>query len=457
MTNGVDKIVAEMREVAPPGQHDLDLATTEELGRLTDLLLEADPTAIDEYERYLEVMDRELDISGTRSRLLLAYRGRRVLVTGGTGCIGSMLIRELMHYQPAEVFCFYTLDNDFEPVPGVVYTDVDLQDEAATRQAMREVHPDVVFHCAAQRSPWLAEREIALTVRSNVLGTRNVLRGARDNDVINFVYASTGKAMRYYTTDVYAASKKVGEWLVHEYAEEGRCTGAARFTHVVDNAVLLEKLRSVEGDPDGVMRVHGEDVGFYVQSAIESAQLMLIAGLQTGPGLQLLAIRDLGYPPDLLRVVLGHLQAHPGSAHPAIYLSGHDKGYEPGNPPGLYDPSTATELSPLINGIEARTAQPMPDVPDVDAFRMRLPNDPCVGTIVDDLATRCDDGDPLDIAAGLAAAVQHHAEAVFDACPDDLFTRLQHLASTSGATLPTTRRPDDRDAPHHELRQRQVA
>jgi hypothetical protein len=284
-----------------------------------------------------------------------------------------------------------------------------------------------------------------------------VLRGARDNDVLNFVHASTGKAMRYYTTDIYAASKKVGEWLVHEYAEEGRCTGAARFTHVVDNAVLLERLHAVQGDPYGVMRVHGEDVGFYVQSAVESAQLLLLAGLQSGPGLQLLAIRELGDPPELLRVVLGHLQAQGSSEHPAIYLSGHDKGYEPGNPPGLYDPMTATELSPLINGIEARSAVPMPGVPDVDAFRTSLPDDPHVEPIVDDLAARCDDGDPLDIAAGLAAAVKHHAEAVFGRCPDDLFTRLHHLASTSGATLPTTRRPGDGDAAHHDLRRRQVA
>jgi NAD(P)-dependent dehydrogenase (short-subunit alcohol dehydrogenase family) len=446
MTNGVGKIVAQMNEVARPGQPDLDLATREELGRLTGLLLEADPSAIDEYEGYLDVKRRELEIAGVRSRLLLAYRGRRILVTGGTGCIGSTLIRQLMHYQPGEVFCFYSPGNDFDPVPGVVYIDLDLQDEAATRQAMRGVQPDVVFHCAAQRSPWLAEREIARTVRSNVLGTRNVLRGARDTDVLNFVHASTGKAMRYYTTDIYAASKKLGEWLVHEYAEEGRCTGAARFTHVVDNAVLLEKLQAAEGDPVGVMRVHNAEIRFYVQSAIESAQLLLLAGLQTGQGLQLLAIRELGDPPDLLRVVLGRMQARGGSSHPAIYLSGHDKGYERGVTPGLYDPMTAADLSPLINAIEARTTQPVPGVPDVDAFRLRLPDARSVEPIVDDLAARCDDGDPLDIAAGLAGAVKQQAEAAFDLCPEDLFGRLHQLADTAGVSLPTTREPGDQQA-----------
>ena len=455
MTNGVGKIVAEMSEVARPGQAELDLSTKEELSRLTALLLEADPTAVDEYERYLEVTGRELDIAGVRSRLLLAYRGRRILVTGGTGCIGSALIRQLLQYEPGEIFCFHSQDNgDFDPVPGVVYIDLDLQDEAATRQAMRQVRPDVVFHCAAQRSPWLAEREIARTVRSNVLGTRNVLRGARDTDVRNFVHASTGKAMRYYTTDVYAATKKLGEWLVHEYAAEGRCTGGARFTHVVDNAVLLEKLQAVDGDPYAVMRVHSADIRFYVQSAIESAQLLLLAGVQSGAGLQLLAIRELGDPPDLLRLVLGRMQTRPNSTHPAIYLSGHDKGYERGVTPGLYDPTTAADLSPLINAVEARTAKPVPGVPDVDAFGLRLPDGCSAEPVVDDLAARCDAADPLELAAGLAGAVKQQAQAAFDVCPDDLFGRLHHLASTAGTSLPTERRPD---APGADLPQRQVA
>lgn len=454
MNSGVGKIVAEMNEVARPGQHELDFATKEELGRLTDLLLEADPGAIGEYEGYLGITQRELDLAPARSRLLMAYRGRSILVTGGTGCIGSTLIRQLLRYEPGEIFCLYTHGNDFEPVPGVVYIDVDLQDEQATRRAMRRVHPDVVFHCAAQRSPWLAEREIARTVRSNVLGTRNVLRGARDSDVLNFVHASTGKAMRYYTTDIYAASKKLGEWLVHEYAEEGRCTGAARFTHVVDNAVLLQKLQAAEDDPYGVVRVHSADTGFYAQSAIESAQLLLLAGLQSAPGLQMVAIRELGDPPDLLRVVLGHMQARGESQHPAIYLSGYDKGYERGVTPGLYDPMTAADLSPLINAMEARTAQPLPGVADVDAFRLRLPDDRSAEPIVDELALRCRaDGDPLNIAAGLANAVKAQAEAAFDLCPEDLFTRLHYMAEAASCSLPTTREP----AARREARERRVA
>lgn len=442
MGNAVHKIVTEMTEVARPGQTELAPGTRDQLGRLTALLLEADRSAIEEYQRYLGVTRRALPVESLRDQLAAAYAGARILVTGGTGCIGSMLIRQLLQYGPHEITCFYALSNDFEPIPGVAYRNVDVQDEAATRRAIRSISPDVVFHCAAQRSPWLAERAVSRTVRTNVLGTRNVLRGARDADVGNFVHASTGKAMRYHTSDVYAGTKKIAEWLVQEYAAEGRRAGAARFTHVVDNAVLLEKL-SAARHRGGVMRVHGADIGFYVESALESAQLLLIAGAQASPRLPLVAIRDLGEPAQLLRVVLGGLQADSHGDHPALYLSGYEKGYESGNPPGLYDPSTATDVSPLINAMEASTATPMPGVPEVDRFRSPLPTDRCVELLADRLAVRCRCGDRSAIAAELSDAVRQQAEAAFSLCPEELFVRIDRMARAAGTELPTTRRPRD--------------
>jgi hypothetical protein len=445
MTDAVNTIISQMVDVARPGQRDIDVDTKHELDRLTDQLLDTDTTAIDEYHRYLAVKQRKLDLSAAHDQLIAAYRGRRILVTGGTGCIGSMLIRQLLRYEPSEIYCIYSNSNDFDAVPGVRYLDVDIQDEVATRRAVRAVRPDVLFHCAAQRSPWLAEREVARTVRSNVLGTRNVLRGARDIDLRNFVHASTGKAMRYHTGDVYAASKKIGEWLVHEYAAEGRTASAARFTHVVDNAVLLDKLSTAETDGGGVMRVHGADIAFYAQSAIESAQLLLLAGVNAGPGLRLLAIRELGAPPRLLRVVLGQMQAS-SHGHPAIYLSGCDEGYERGNPPGLYDPRTANEVSPLINAVEARTAMALPSAPEVDQFRCGHGESSRVDAVVDALAARCRQGDPSVIAEQLSAAVGVQAESAFTVCPEDLFVRLDGMARTAGVPLPTRRRPGRRQS-----------
>ncbi|SHG28920.1 Polysaccharide biosynthesis protein [Jatrophihabitans endophyticus] len=443
MSAVVRKIVEEMTEVVPPGQARLDYRSREHLHRLTTLLVDADATAEAEYERYLAIADRGLDTAPVHDRLVAAYGGQRVLVTGGTGCIGSVLSRELLAFEPAEVFCIYTTHDDFVPVPGVVYVDVDIRDEAAVRDVVGRMRPDVVFHCAAQRSPGLAEREVARTLQANVVGTRNVLRAARDVDVRRFVHASTGKAMRYYTTDVYAASKKVAEWLVADYGAEGRATGMARFTHVVDNAVVLENVENALARPDGVIRVHDPDLEFYAQSARESAQLLLLAGLDAATDRPHgLAIRSLGEPARLLDVVVGKIKASPRGDEAAIYLSGYDKGYERGNPPGLYDPENATELSPLVNAIEAATAVPHDAADNVDRFEIALPpSGGDVDALVDAIDHACAVGDPLDASAELARAAKQVADAMFHRCPDPLFTRIHAMAARADVALPTTRRP----------------
>jgi hypothetical protein len=119
-----------------------------------------------------------------------------------------------------------------------------------------------------------------------------------------------------------------------------------------------------------VIRLHSADIGFYGESALESAQLLLAAGLGARPGeLRVHAITDLSWPVTLLDVTLGVL-ARTGSATP-IYVSGYDRGYEPIPFPGLYDPLTAGEVSPLLSAFEAATAEPMPGAM-VDAFPLAV-------------------------------------------------------------------------------------
>lgn len=428
-----------MQSIAPPGQRDLDFDTRERLHALTELLIEADDTACDEYGDFLAVQERRLDLSLLEAQLATCYQGKRILVTGGTGCIGSTLIRELTRCFGADIYCLYSRDNSFDPVPGVVYIDVDICDEELTVSAIREVNPQVIFHCAAQRSPMLAEREVGRTVMTNVIGTRNVLRGAREVEPERFIHTSTGKAMRYYTTDIYAASKKICEWLVQVYAAEGRPAGLARFTHVVDNAVVLETVQAQMDDPNGLVRCHGADIAFYVQSAIESAQLLMVAGVVAEPRLKAVAIRSLGEPARLLSMLLGKLQSGLTSDHPPIYLSGYDKGYEKGNPPGLYNPMTAADLSPLINAIEALSATELEEVPEIDQFHLALPTGDYIERIVDGLEWVCRNDEPLKIAAELAGAVKEEAEAMFSLCPEPLFTQLNKMATQGGVALPCSR------------------
>ena len=81
------------------------------------------------------------------------------------------------------------------------------------------------------------------TVSTNVLGTRNVLEAAGAAGVPQVVCASTGKALRPYSPDVYTASKRAAEWVASNVAGRGELLcSAARFTHVLDNSVIYRRL-----------------------------------------------------------------------------------------------------------------------------------------------------------------------------------------------------------------------
>src|ERR1700728_1850844 len=134
--------------------------------------------------------------------------------------------------------------NDRPRHPRAEYLHADVRDHAAIAELIGDVRPDLLFHVAAQRDPGLAELEVHRTVSTNVLGTRNVLTAAAAAGVPQVVCASTGKALRPYSPDMYPASKRVAEWLVAAAAgsSSGTTYSTARFTHVVDNSIIHGRL-----------------------------------------------------------------------------------------------------------------------------------------------------------------------------------------------------------------------
>ena len=344
------EIVSAMRAIAAPGLARPDNSALKELHTLTQSLLAARlRTARQEYARFLEIGRRRLVAPKAE---LEPWLGRKtVMVTGGTGCIGSTLMALL---EPLGVYRLVSysrgLIRRWPQLSGAEYLWGDIRDRRRLDAVIREVKPDVVFHTAAQRDPIQAEIEVLHTVSTNVFGTRNILMAASNHDVSQVVIASTGKALRPYSPDVYAASKRAAEWLGSCSSGWNTRCSAARFTHVVDNSIVHRRL--LNWCQGGVIRLHSADILFYAQSAAESAALMLRAGLEAQQGeFSIHAITDLGFPVNLLDIALGIL-AQTGSSAP-IYFSGYERGFEPMPFPGLYDPATAGDLSPLVSAFEA--------------------------------------------------------------------------------------------------------
>ena len=313
-----------------------------------------DPAA--QYEEFEQRRSRSLSLPPALLREGIA--GRAVLVTGGSGCIGSALLRELELLQPGRVVSISrTPSGSASASPAVEYRRCDILDREALSAVFRDAAPDVVFHLAAQRDPGLAERTVAESILTNAIGTSNVVDAAERQGVGSFVYASTGKALRPYTPHIYAATKKLGELLTLAAANRGglgRCA-VARFTHVVDNSIVLRRFRAATNRE--ALHLHDPATMFYTQSAREAAQLLLWSNWNAGrrPTVELAAIRDLGMPAKLLDVALGVVASGRGAQ--AIYLRGYEPGYEDSYYPGLYDPQTAADVSPLLNAFEAGEAR----------------------------------------------------------------------------------------------------
>jgi NAD(P)-dependent dehydrogenase (short-subunit alcohol dehydrogenase family) len=352
----VAEIICAMRGAAPAGRRRLRSRQLARLRGLTRQLVAAMPEAPGEHQRYAGLRGRGIALP--EAELGHWIGGASVLVTGGTGCIGSALMAQLARYRPARLVSVTRgLTDGWPREDGAEYLRADIRDYRALSAVFADVRPDLVFNVAAQRDPGLAEREVHRTASTSVTGLRNVVAAAaRAGTTSHLVHASTGKALRPYSGDVYAASKRAAECLLAREAERTgiRC-GAARFTHVVDNAIIYERLRAWSAG--GVVRLHDAETVFYAQSALESAQLLLCAGLAARRGtLRVTALSDLGWPVSLLGLAVGVL-ADSRSDSP-IYFSGHSPGYEATPFPALYDPLTAGDVSPLLNAFEAASAVP---------------------------------------------------------------------------------------------------
>ncbi len=431
----VSEIISNMRAVAPPGQRCLGDGVLAELRELTQSLIAAKTGAAEEHARFLAIAERGLCLP--EAKLADRLRDATVLVTGGTGCIGSTLMAQLAVRSPGRLVSVSRgVTGNWPRREGAEYRHADVRDRAAMDTLIREIKPDVMFHVAAQRDPGLAEVEVHRTVSTNVLGTRTVLAAAAEAGVPQVVCASTGKALRPYSPDMYTASKRAAEWVASGVAAgSDMLISAGRFTHVLDNSIIYKRLLSwADEAEDRVIRLHSPDIAFYVQSALESAQLLLLACLGSERAeFRVFAISDLGWPVSLMDLALDVL-ARSGSPTP-IYVSGYDQGYEEIPFPGLYDPMTAGDVSPLLNAFEAGAVVGSP-CPMVDAFRVDMAPEPRAAKLLTALAEVCDrTQDPATVRGALNELSWSLLDCTLRAAPRKALMRSAAMAQRHSDSL----------------------
>ncbi|MHA7181033.1 polysaccharide biosynthesis protein [Arthrobacter sp. MDB2-24] len=235
--------------------------------------------------------------------------GKRVLVTGAGGSIGSELCRQLSGFAPAELIM---LDRD---ETGLQSTQIsltgrglltgrdtvlaDIRDADALLNIFEDRRPQVVFHAAALKHVSLLEQYPEEAWKTNVQGSLNVLRASAAVGVTNFVNISTDKAAD--PTSVLGHSKRVAEKLTSWHAERtGQKYVSVRFGNVIGSRGSMLPLFTEQIRTGGPITVTDPEVTRFFMTIPEACQLVVQAGA-IGRGGEVL-ILDMGEPVRILDV-----------------------------------------------------------------------------------------------------------------------------------------------------------
>jgi FlaA1/EpsC-like NDP-sugar epimerase len=253
--------------------------------------------------------------------------GKRVLITGAGGSIGSELCRQILRLRPASLVIMGHGENSiFEvqselirtfgsPTSGAAGHDglpcPDIHPVIADTRALNRLwavftqyRPEVVFHAAAHKHVPLMELNPTEAVTNNIVGTRNLLHVSRVVGVERFVMVSTDKAVN--PTSMMGASKRVAELLVHQMAKQtGNPYVAVRFGNVLGSRGSVLRTFQQQIADGGPVTVTHPEMKRYFMTIPEAVQLLLQAAT-LGSGGEVFML-DMGQPVkivDLARDVI---------------------------------------------------------------------------------------------------------------------------------------------------------
>ena len=231
------------------------------------------------------------------------YHGKSILVTGAAGSIGSEIVRQLLRFEPARIILFdqaetplFDLKNELNRKNTQVELHYYLQSitrKTAIEQCFQEFTIDVVFHAAAYKHVFMTEAIPKAAILNNILGTKNVVDVALQNNVSHLVMVSTDKAVN--PSNVMGASKRIAEIYVAGRAKKTDTQIiTTRFGNVLGSngsVVPIFKEQIAKGGP---VTVTHPEITRYFMTITEACQLVLEAGA-TGTGGEIYVF-DMGEP-----------------------------------------------------------------------------------------------------------------------------------------------------------------
>jgi FlaA1/EpsC-like NDP-sugar epimerase len=242
-------------------------------------------------------------------------RGKRVLVTGAGGSIGSELCRQISRFAPAELIMLDRDESALHAVqlsihgearldlPEVVLADI--RDSETLLELFRLRRPEVVFHAAALKHVTMLEQYPDEGWKTNVLGTRNVLEAATRVGVSHFINVSTDKAAD--PVNVLGRTKRLAEQLTATYAERNDGSFlSVRFGNVLGSRGSVLTTFAAQIAREGPVTVTHPEVTRFFMTIPEAVELVIQAGAIGRDGEAL--VLDMGEPvriADVARQLIG--------------------------------------------------------------------------------------------------------------------------------------------------------
>jgi FlaA1/EpsC-like NDP-sugar epimerase len=238
--------------------------------------------------------------------LIGRYGGKRILVTGAGGSIGSELCRQLSMMRPGKLFLLERDENGLfeihrELKPRLLSTCVpvlaDITDAKQLEKIFRDLQPEIVVHAAAFKHVPVMEKFPAAAVRNNIFGTRALVELADRHGCDSFVLISTDKAV--HPTSVMGATKRVAEMAVQVAAKNSKTRfSCVRFGNVLGSRgsvvpIFREQIRN-----GGPVTVTHPEATRYFMTIPEASNLVLQAATQGQNGEVFLL--DMGQPVKII-------------------------------------------------------------------------------------------------------------------------------------------------------------
>jgi UDP-N-acetylglucosamine 4,6-dehydratase len=212
------------------------------------------------------------------------FQGKNILVTGGSGSIGSGIVKKVLQYEPEVVRvlsndenCLFNLEQELQGYSNLRFLVGDVRDKERLQRAVENI--DFVFHAAALKHVPLCEYNPFEAVKTNVLGTQNVIEAAMEEEVEKLITISTDKAVN--PVNVMGATKLLAERLTisanHYKGLRKTAFSCVRFGNVLDSRGSVIPSFREQIRKGGPVTVTDPDMTRFVMSISKAVDLVLKA------------------------------------------------------------------------------------------------------------------------------------------------------------------------------------